>query len=66
MTQTIELFPQGAFEPVEKMIERAVAVVVGLFRAGRPLFLAFSGVKDSSVVAAIVPHAALRYCAAGG
>ena len=47
MTQTIELFPQAAFEPVEKKIERAAAVVVGLFRAGHPLFLAFSGGKDS-------------------
>ncbi|MGO4660108.1 hypothetical protein AB4Z34_35950 [Ensifer sp. 2YAB10] len=66
MTQTIDLFPQGAFEPVEKKIDRAVAVVVGLFRAGHPLFLAFSGGKDSSVVAAIVLHAALEYRAAGG
>ncbi|WP_020201322.1 hypothetical protein [Cupriavidus sp. WS] len=66
MNQTIELFSQGAFEPVERKIARAVSVVVDLFRAGHPMFLAFSGGKDSSVVAAIVLHAALQYRAAGG
>ncbi|WP_156173993.1 hypothetical protein [Cupriavidus basilensis] len=34
MSQNIELFSQGAFEPVEKKIARAVGVVVDLFREG--------------------------------
>jgi len=66
MNQTIELFSQGVFEPIDRKITRAVGVVVDLFRAGHPMFLAFSGGKDSSVVAAIVLHAALQYRQSGG
>ncbi|MCA3184081.1 DNA sulfur modification protein DndC [Cupriavidus metallidurans] len=64
--ETISLFPQGAFEPIEKKIDNALAIITALLHARHPIVVAFSGGKDSSVVAALVLHAAMLYRAAGG
>ncbi|MGT2453890.1 hypothetical protein ACU4GI_11560 [Cupriavidus basilensis] len=66
MSQTIELFPQGAFEPIDQKIDRAIGAILRLFHAAHPVVIAYSGGKDSSVVAALVLHAALLHRAAGG
>lgn len=64
--ETISLFPQGAFEPIERKADKAIAVILALFTAGHPVVVAYSGGKDSSVVAALVLHAALLHRSAGG
>ncbi|MGT2509627.1 hypothetical protein [Cupriavidus basilensis] len=66
MSQTIELFPQGAHDPVEQKIDRAIVAILRLFQAAHPVVVAYSGGKDSSVVAALVLHAALLNRAGGG
>lgn len=66
MSQTIELFPQGAHDPIEQKIDRAIGAILRLFQAAHPVVIAYSGGKDSSVVAALVLHAALLHRAAGG
>ena len=63
---TISLFPQGAFDPIETKIDDAIATISALLQAGHPLVVAFSGGKDSSVVAALALHAALLHRVAGG
>ncbi|WP_176861058.1 hypothetical protein [Cupriavidus sp. YR651] len=64
--ETISLFPQGAFEPVERKADKAISAILTLFHAGHPTVIAFSGGKDSSAVAALVLHAALLHKASGG
>jgi len=64
--ETISLFPQGAFEPIERKADKAIAVILALFTAGHLVVVAYSGGKDSSVVAALVLHAALLHHSAGG
>lgn len=63
---TISLFPQGVCDPVDRKADKAVAAILALFAAGHPLVVAYSGGKDSSVVAALVLHAALLHHSAGG
>ncbi|RZT29069.1 hypothetical protein [Cupriavidus agavae] len=57
--ETISLFPQGACDPVEMKADKAIAAIVALFAAGHPVVVAYSGGKDSSVVAALALYAAL-------
>lgn len=64
--ETISLFPQGSFDPVERKADKAIASIIALFNAGHPMVVAYSGGKDSSVVAALVFHAAQLHRAAGG
>lgn len=64
--ETISLFPQGAFEPVDRKADKAIAAILSLFTAGHPVVVAYSGGKDSSVVAALVLHAAMLHHANGG
>lgn len=59
-------FPQGAHDPIEQKIDRALGAILRLFQAAHPVVIAYSGGKDSSVVAALVLHAALLHRAAGG
>jgi len=64
--QTISLFPQGALDPIEDKADLAIRAILAILEAGHPLVLAYSGGKDSSMVAALALHAAARYQAAGG
>ncbi|SCU86665.1 hypothetical protein CNECB9_460013 [Cupriavidus necator] len=48
--QTISLFPQGALDPIEDKADLAIRAIL---EAGHPLVLAYSGGKDSSMVAAL-------------
>lgn len=64
--QTISLFPHGALDPIEDKVDRAIRAILNLLEAGHPLVLAYSGGKDSSMVAALALHAAELYHAAGG
>lgn len=64
--ETISLFPQGAFEPIERKIDKAIATISSLLQQRHPIVVAFSGGKDSSVVAALVLHAAMLHRASGG
>ncbi|SPS02723.1 phosphoadenosine phosphosulfate sulfotransferase [Cupriavidus taiwanensis] len=64
--QSISLFPVGALDPVEDRADRAIAAIRRLLEAGHPLVVAYSGGKDSSMVAALALHAATLHRAAGG
>lgn len=64
--QTISLFPQGALDPIEDKADRAVHAILTILEAGHPLVLAYSGGKDSGMVAAPALHAAALHHAAGG
>ncbi|WP_061958173.1 hypothetical protein [Cupriavidus pauculus] len=46
--ETISLFPQGAFEPIERKADKAIAVILALFTAGHPIVVAYSGGKDAN------------------
>lgn len=59
--RTIQLFAiEELVVPIEKHIETALAAITALFMQQIPVVIAFSGGKDSSVVAALTLHAALR------
>lgn len=64
--ETISLFPQGACDPVDRKADKAITAILALFAAGHPVVVAYSGGKDSSVVAALVLHVALLHHNAGG
>lgn len=64
--QTISLFPVGALDPIEDQADRAILAIRELLKAGHPLVVAYSGGKDSSMVAALALHAAVLHRAAGG
>ncbi|WP_425953253.1 phosphoadenosine phosphosulfate sulfotransferase [Ralstonia pseudosolanacearum] len=64
--KTIEMFRlEEIYVSIEERIERALAAIVALFAAGHPVVVAYSGGKDSSVVAALVLHGAIQAKAAG-
>ncbi|MWL91811.1 MULTISPECIES: phosphoadenosine phosphosulfate reductase family protein [Cupriavidus] len=66
-TKTIELFRRDEMVfTVQELIEKALAAIGALFAGGHPIIVAYSGGKDSSVVAALVLHAAVLAKAAGG
>ncbi|MCA7889130.1 phosphoadenosine phosphosulfate reductase family protein [Burkholderia contaminans] len=59
--ETIELFPAHLIEiSVEDLISQAIGNLVALFNQSVPIVVAYSGGKDSSVVAAMALHAALQ------
>ncbi|MCK4120433.1 phosphoadenosine phosphosulfate reductase family protein [Ralstonia nicotianae] len=64
--QTISLFPEAPQPSVDQKINRALHVLTALFEASHWICVAFSGGKDSSVVAALALHAAAQFRAAGG
>ncbi|CAG9165523.1 adenine nucleotide alpha hydrolase family protein [Cupriavidus pinatubonensis] len=64
--QAISLFPVGALDPIEDLADRAILAIRQLLEAGHPLVVAYSGGKDSSIVAALALHAAVLHRAAGG
>lgn len=64
--QTISLFPQGALDPIEDKADKAIRAILTILEAGHPLVIAYSGGKDSSMVAALAFHAAVLHHAAGG
>lgn len=51
--QTISLFPAGALDPIEERAEEAIQAIRRLLEAGHPLVIAYSGGKDSSMVATL-------------
>jgi 3'-phosphoadenosine 5'-phosphosulfate sulfotransferase (PAPS reductase)/FAD synthetase len=63
---TITFHPSAVLEPVERKIDNAISAILQVLAAGHPLVIAFSGGKDSSVVAALVLHAASIHRTAGG
>lgn len=64
--ETIELFPLHLLKvAIEERITLAIQSIVRLFMHGQPVVVAFSGGKDSSVVAALTLHAALEAKSAG-
>jgi len=66
-TKTIELFRRDEMVfTVQELIEKALAAIGALFAGGHPIIVAYSGGKDSSVVAALVLHAAVLAKASGG
>lgn len=59
--ETIELFPVHLLQvSIEDRIALAIQSILRLFMHGQPVVVAFSGGKDSSVVAAVTLHAALQ------
>ncbi|MFS8934696.1 phosphoadenosine phosphosulfate sulfotransferase [Cupriavidus taiwanensis] len=64
--QTISLFPASALDPIEDRAEETIQAIRRLLEAGHPLVIAYSGGKDSSMVAALALHAAVEHRAAGG
>lgn len=66
-TKTIELFRMDEVMPsIEERVESATAAIMKLFQDKRPVVCAFSGGKDSSVVAALTLNTAAAYAAQGG
>ncbi|MBG6083052.1 phosphoadenosine phosphosulfate reductase domain-containing protein [Rubrivivax gelatinosus] len=66
-SETIELFGMDEVLPsIEELVESAMAAIMNLFLEGRPVICAFSGGKDSSVVAALTLNTAAAYAAQGG
>lgn len=64
--ETIELFPVHLLRvSIEDRIAQAIQSILRLFISGQPVVVAFSGGKDSSVVAALTLHAALEAKNAG-
>ncbi|WP_432263131.1 phosphoadenosine phosphosulfate reductase family protein [Cupriavidus sp. TMH.W2] len=64
--QTIELFRlEDLLISVEERIDMALAAVVAMFAGHHPAVIAFSGGKDSTVVAALVLHGAIKAKSAG-
>ncbi|SPS02964.1 hypothetical protein [Cupriavidus taiwanensis] len=63
---TVSLLPVGALDPVEDRADHAILAIRRLLDAGHPLVVAYSGGKESSMVAALALHAALEHRAAGG
>ncbi len=64
--ETIELFPVHLLRvSIEDRITQAIQSILRLFINGQPVVVAFSGGKDSSVVAALTLHAALQAKDAG-
>ncbi|SOY77529.1 3'-phosphoadenosine 5'-phosphosulfate sulfotransferase (PAPS reductase)/FAD synthetase Rme (fragment) [Cupriavidus taiwanensis] len=61
-----QFLPVGALDPVEDRADHAILAIRRLLDAGHPLVVAYSGGKDSSMVAAFALHAALEHRAAGG
>lgn len=59
--ETIELFPVHLLRvSIEDRIAQAIQSILRLFISGQPVVVAFSGGKDSSVVAALTLDAALQ------
>lgn len=59
-TKTIELFRRDELVfSVQELIAKALEAIGRLFAGGHPIVVAYSGGKDSSVVAALVLHAAV-------
>jgi DNA sulfur modification protein DndC len=59
--RTIQLFSIDELVfSIEERIERALAAIVAIFMQQIPAVIAFSGGKDSSVVAALTLHAAMQ------
>lgn len=59
--KTIQLFQIGeSVFSIEERIDQALAAIISLFTKNIPVVIAFSGGKDSSMVAALALHAALR------
>lgn len=64
--KTIELFRmEELVYSVEERIDLALAAILSVFTADQPTVVAFSGGKDSAVVAALTLHAALKAKDAG-
>lgn len=64
--KTIELFRmEELVYSVEERIDMALSAILAVFAAEQPVICAFSGGKDSAVVAALVLHAALKAKEAG-
>lgn len=65
--ETLQFHPTPPVtDPLAKMLALAEASIYKVFEAGRPLYCAYSGGKDSSVVADLSLRAAVRFKAAGG
>lgn len=66
-TKTIEMFSLDVVMPsIEERVEEATQAIMALFVAGHPVVVAFSGGKDSSVVAALAMNTAAAYAKEGG
>jgi DNA sulfur modification protein DndC len=66
-TKTIEMFGLDIVMPsIEERVAEATEAIAALFRAGHPVVCAFSGGKDSTVVASITLNAAAAFTKAGG
>ena len=66
-TKTIELFRFDETMPsIEERVAAANKAIQTVFDAGHPCVIAFSGGKDSGVVAALVMNVAADYAARGG
>ncbi|ABM97092.1 phosphoadenosine phosphosulfate reductase domain-containing protein [Methylibium petroleiphilum] len=66
-TKTIELFRMDEVMPsIEERVESATKAIKAIFLEGRPAVCAFSGGKDSSVVAALLLNTAAEFAAEGG
>ncbi|WP_455289316.1 hypothetical protein [Cupriavidus necator] len=64
--ETISLFPVGALDPIDAKVDKAIDAICQLLISGHPLVIAYSGGKDSSMVAALALHAAALHRAGGG
>lgn len=51
----------GRVRSNERKIDRALGAILRLLQAAHPVVIAYSGGKDSSVVVALVLHAALGF-----
>ncbi|MFS8979475.1 hypothetical protein PO002_34210 [Cupriavidus necator] len=64
--ETISLFPVGTLDPIDAKADKAIDAIRQLLIDGHPLVIAYSGGKDSSMVASLALHAAALHRASGG